>query len=150
LLWQVAGDAIPDFVKQFGEEVRTKLFKRGLTEGLGFLLREQTIVERSDAKFVGRTTEQIHEGLLAAQRVADNHKHWRWWFPKVTLGGRVLALLPLPGKRPWVALATFVMVGLSVWLAAAFAGSPELPGKLKFGIDGVPDVVLRQHPTPRQ
>jgi hypothetical protein len=51
------------------------------------------------------------------------------------------SIVPLPGKRPWVVLAMFVMVGLSVWLAAAFVASPRLPAKLKLGIRGVPDVV---------
>jgi hypothetical protein len=143
LLWQSSPDWIPQIVTEFGKDVRKALTKGGVTVALGRLLDRDSIIKDSDGKLAlpGITQAQVDSTLRGVGRVDESHEHWRGWMPRATLGGRALLILPWPGKRPFVIMAAFVMVSLSVWLAAAYTGSPKLPVSLKLGIRGVSDVV---------
>jgi hypothetical protein len=133
-------------VAELAAKAHKATLKAGLTDALGRILDEKEVVDRADGRLALRDpmSDKVIKAVAAAERTADDHKHWRWWFPWVRRGGKFVVWIPgLPGKRPVVVTAAFVMIALSTWLAATFSGSSKLSDWLRFGIRGIPEVVER-------
>jgi hypothetical protein len=139
----IGGDQkLPDLLSEFADYARKAVTRFGLAAGIGKVFDVDSTVAKCDRRL------QVPAGaaaVLAAEKVAADHKRWRHWVPRAAIGGRVaFAVIPtalFPAGAPTLLAIAVILIVIELWAAGAYLSSSRLPKTLRFGVLGIPDAI---------